>query len=292
MNERVDERESMEPLNACADLVTVTRVRVGDYEFRVADGTHGTDTDPHGAIGAHSHYALTHPDNAIAVQGFNRLAAAVSVGGGAKSVLEAFGGSGWHTAVIQRAVAPDRHVVFDLYEDCALSTRLTNPGVEARAADSYSELERMPDKSFDWVHMDYNRYTYYRGLKDAALPHAFRIARRWVTIADSAIFGLRFPGNRSCYGRVFGRPINSAEDYLRAASRGYAERFGFSMVAAVGWRSNCAETLMEVGIDARAPVYEKLVPPFWRVEIVGEPERFWRARVEATMEVEGKDGAE
>lgn len=217
------------------------------YEGRSAAGTGMTADDPH------SDYCLEHKDTSRATAAFRSVCARVE---GARSVLELFGGSGWHSAQIQDLVKPERHRALDIDAYCVESIRMSLPEVEARVADSYVEAAGLPAGEWDWVHADFNRFSFMRylaeGSRGRALREAvdgiFRGAGRYVTITDSAIFGVhRFQRNRDAYTAKFGAEIDGVGAYCRAAARRYHETYGFAVRHVVTWGATAGIFLLERG---------------------------------------------
>ncbi len=132
----------------------------------------------------HSHYALERDDIAIELEAFRQVCLRV---GRHRSwtVWESFGGSGWHTALIQKFVEPMRHAACDISSDCCSSICATCPSVRAMQIDFNDD----PGSPCDWHHADFNLWTMQRLHDDqnfrASFARMFALAKELVTFTDT-----------------------------------------------------------------------------------------------------------
>lgn len=198
------------------------------------------------------------PDAMRGVTACDLLASKVQSLGKVKSVLEIFGGCGWHSMYIQRHLKPERHVVCDISKDCVDSVKATfGDKVQAHLGD-FRELQLKP-KEYDWVHADAQSYTLRRAMGGdkrqlAVMNAAFPAAKRFVSITDSAVFGIvRFQKNRDSYAKLLDMDPKDWTDYFRVASRVYWEQFGFGTSYVVTWSGQACYMLMERGVKCEEP---------------------------------------
>jgi len=191
------------------------------------------------------------PDAMRGVTAFGLLARRV---GKINSVLEPFGGCGWHSMYIQRHCEPSRHLVGDISKDCTDSVKKSfGPGVDTFTGDF--QEQKFKRFEFDWVHADAQSYTFDRVLKGMKkwtnlLKMVFRASSRYVSITDSAVYGIvRFQQNRDAYARSIGMDPKKWEDYFRATSERYQEMFGFGVRHVVTWSGQACYMLMERGAE-------------------------------------------
>lgn len=172
--------------------MTRTRVSLGGVcEAVVVDSR--TDRTKRARIrdnAPHSHYAIERDDIARELAAFHEVC--VEVGQQPEwSVFEPFGGSGWHSALINKLVRPSCHEACDISEDCVASIRETVPGILAVQHDAFSLPEsRGLSEHWTWVHADFNLLTPARLRDDPALRSLllwlFRKAELRVTITDTS----------------------------------------------------------------------------------------------------------
>lgn len=138
----------------------------------------------------HAHYAIERDDIKRELAVFHEVC--VEVGPQPDwAVFEPFGGSGWHSALINRLVSPGHHEACDISPDCVESIRATVPGIRAVQADAF----RLPEvrglgEHWSWVHADFNLLTP-ACLRDNALLRLlllwlFRRAEMCVTVTDTS----------------------------------------------------------------------------------------------------------
>lgn len=207
-------------------------------------GTPGND-DPY-----HS-YCLNRKDVRLDLAAFKSIAEKLTPHK-PRRVLELFGGSGWHSSVIANVVGPEYHEALDLSSDCVETIKRSVPTVEAFVFNSYAYASALDADSFDWIHADFNQYTLHRALTSetygGALRGIFRGASRFVTITDSAYYGiLRFENNRRGYARALGMDSADWRDYYRAASEHYNKKYGFAISEVVTWSGMASMYLLERG---------------------------------------------
>lgn len=191
------------------------------------------------------------PDVTRTMEAIGMLARRV---GPCESVLEPFGGVGWHSHYIIKHCGPTVHRAFDISADCVDSIKATHPSIEARVQDAWA-LDESPG-SYDWVHTDAQSYTFNRfatGKKWAPLlDDVFKISRRYVSLTDSAVFGLvRFQKNRDAYAKLIGMDADNWTDYFVKTAECYRERYGFGTVYVVHWAGQACCVLFdrEAGAD-------------------------------------------
>lgn len=236
--------------------VKVSTIEVDGQTLKLYDSSDG-----HAKVGAdspHAHYAIARGDVHADASAFKFLASKVGPIG---SVIELFGGSGWHTSIIQRLNCPVAHHVFEIDGDCVRSIRESLPGVHVVQGDSYVDgLAQLKVAAYDWVHADFNNLTFMRwadALKPVGkLVHGiFESATQWVTLTDSALFGLaRFPQNRTAYANAFGIEKERGfkpRDYYEEVGKRIANAWGFRLQHVVTWHSMAAMMLFRKTEDAR-----------------------------------------
>ena len=177
--------------------MSYTRVRLGDIATaHVVDTREDKETRARIRDDApHAHYALTRPDIATelrAIEAVSRyLAGSIDR---PQHVLEPFGGSGWHTAIIQAILGPEQHEAWDISKDCCNSiTSAQGSKVRVRCLDSYSALADGIDEErptgYDWVHADFNLMSPSWIDKQPFRLDALRAlpawSSRWITVTDT-----------------------------------------------------------------------------------------------------------
>ena len=165
------------------------------------------------------------------LQGVRVVRVTAEAVGKVDSVLELCCGAGFSSCSIQEINRPARHVAVDISEDCVQSVARSLPKVSAVAADCYQY--DMGDKSWDWVHSDFNHWTAMALLKgkDTVLSNMFAGAKQYVSLTDSALFGVyRFRKNLEAYARAMGRDLIHWEQYYPALRDHILEKFGFTLV--------------------------------------------------------------
>ncbi len=216
-----------------------------------------------GANAPHTSYALDRPEIARELAAFRALIALPPLKG-VSTVMEMFGGSGWHSAAIQDILAPHRHEIMDIAPSCVESIKLSFPpggevGSERRLSvtqgDSYAfARDGFGGKDFDLIHADFNQYTPMRGVKEklykGVLNQIFEHST-WSIVTDSAVYGVsRFERNREAYGRFFDTKIDNVEDYFHSANNWYARNFGRVIKHVVVWSNMASAYLLAPGKKA------------------------------------------
>lgn len=175
----------------------------------------------------HSHYALERDDIAIELEAFRRVCQRI----GKRpdwSVWEAFGGSGWHTALIQALVKPVTHSACDISSDCCKSILETCPNVRVAPFD----FNKLPGEPCSWYHADFNLWTFDRLRQDSAFresfKHIFHLAKELVTFTDTTPFSFGGCAERSKQ-RMY---IDWVNFVLRPTMSAF---FGWSIVATYCW---------------------------------------------------------
>lgn len=213
----------------------VHQLRVEGRLMSLVDSSEGRATPRQDA--AHTAYAIQRADQRRELGAFRRLISGLTAG----SVLELFGGSGWHSAAIQELVKPETHVVFDLSRDCVASVQMSLPEVSAHRVDSFAYArDKLASRPFDWVHADFNQFTLLRHLDGkqytGVLDGIFASAQKLATITDSAVYGIaRFQRNRNAYRRAFGVVVEDLPHYFSLASRFYYDHWGYSIRRVITW---------------------------------------------------------
>jgi hypothetical protein len=194
----------------------------------------------------------------------------VSVMKPVRSVVELFGGSGWQTLQIQRALSPKVHIVLDNSQDCIDSIRASLPQVKAMVRDSFALARAgFGGLEFDYVAADFNQYTYNRDLTDphyrGVMDGIFKAAKRYVTLADSAWYGvMRFQKNRESYAASIGMDPDDPYDYFRATSRQFQKRAGFGIARVVYWGTS-SEVLLERGRTGKFKIQKATKPVQFKI---------------------------
>lgn len=180
----------------------------------------------------HSHYALDRPDIAVELTAFLALCKAIrnDIPTAAERVLELFGGSGWHTSLIQRNCGPDYHEVWDISQDCIDSIRAAAWPVTLSRCDSLARIRLkhghpMAVKNrHTWVHADYNILTMKDMRTDEGLRESFKslfqVASDLVTFTETEMYNREAP--------LFVNHCETIEDAVGAAT-------GWHHMSSVGW---------------------------------------------------------
>jgi hypothetical protein len=205
----------------------------------------------------HAHYALERDDIRAELSAFQRVC--VEVGPRPFwGVWEPFGGSGWHSALIQAEVAPSHHVVCDISQDCIASIEATCSRVHTRLDDSFRLLRLRALGNFDWVHADFNLWTLDRMAEDPDLRKAFHgvfaAAQRLVTFTDTTPYTLD--------GEHPGRWFYELRQWLQAMT-------GWSIVGTFEW-GPAAMHMLVPEITSRHIITGPYVP--MNVEILSQTE--------------------
>lgn len=204
-------------------------------------------------------YAHLRQDARRELAAFRRMAKTIE----ASSVIELFGGSGWHAASIQELVKPDTHVALDWSDDCVASMKASLPEISVFKADSFKYArEKLSGKAFEWVHADFNQFTLMRHMFDkyysGVLDGIFACSTRTITITDSAVYGLtRFERNLEPYKRVFGKAPRDWKDYYQLASKLYFKQYGWSIRRAISWGTSSIYNLTREPVSAVSVVEQK-----------------------------------
>jgi hypothetical protein len=209
-----------------------------------------------GANAPHTSYALDRPEIARELSAFRELIATPAIRQ-SESVMEMFGGSGWHAASIQDIVAPRRHLIKDIAPSCVESIALSFPeaGVEVSQGDSFAfARDGFGGEDFDLIHADFNQYTPMRGEQDklykGVLEQIFKRSKLAI-VTDSAVYGVsRFERNREAYARFFDRNITNVSDYYHAANDWYVKKHGRVIKQVVVWSNMSSMYVLGAGRKA------------------------------------------
>jgi hypothetical protein len=209
----------------------------------------------------HAHYCLNRADVLADASAFKEMCKHLQKSE-VNTVLELFGGCGWHSAIIQKTFNPKIHLTCDISADCVESIQRSLPGVRALECDSYFLLKRYRDMlRWDWVHSDFNQYTHKRGEVEpyrSAIYNIFSCSKKYVTITDSAVFGLvRFPKNRASYSSAIGMDVNDWRDYYRAVAEIIFSRYGFGLRHVIVWHRMASMMLFERGAQINYELMEQ-----------------------------------
>lgn len=186
---------------------------------------------------------------------------------GVRTVLEMFGGGGWHTAVIQDLVRPKKHTVLEREADCCASI-YSSPATNAatwplrlKQTDSHDFIRRCEDV-YDWIDCDFYRYSWHRQetTKEfrGVVDNIFRCARKYVSITDSAIFGFRWPKNRKSYVDSIGMDPDDPLTYYDCVNEIYQNRYGFGIEFCHTWDKAACIYLLRRGYIGRFKVRDEM----------------------------------
>lgn len=173
-------------------MKNLTKLQLGDIgEVTVVDSREDpTERARISDNAPHAHYATERDDIHKELEAFRQVCQAIGEQPG-WSVMEMFGGSGWHSAIIQKLVRPRRHVAWDISADCVESIRRSSDKTRAVCRDSFRYIIG-GGREWDWVHADYNLLTRNMLLRtepddqlNKSLVAIFTDARECVTITDT-----------------------------------------------------------------------------------------------------------
>jgi len=240
--------------------MNITEIDLGGQRMYVCDSSSDEERALIGKDAPHSHYAIRRHEIHAELAAFQKVAEKVGKVG---RVVELFGGSGWHASIIQQLCKPRAHLALDIEKDCVMSIKRSLPDVNARVTDSYAFIGEQPKRYWDWVHADFNQLTFNRFLTEKrymdAVDAIFKASKKWVTITDSAIFGLsRFPKNRASYHKSIGMHPDHWPDYFRVVARKYKERYDFGTLMVVTWHRMSSMFLLQRGAPQGALEIEEV----------------------------------
>lgn len=152
----------------------------------------------------HSHYALGRKDIHKELEAFRTICAMI----GPRedwSVFEPFGGSGWHSALIQALVKPSSHFVVDIADDCVKSLARTFAGLNVVVIQK-DGLDSLRDpRSYSWIHADYNIWTLDR-MMDSEFRQPwlglFNKAKSCITFTDTTPYRLQLKSVLAWYKEI------------------------------------------------------------------------------------------
>jgi hypothetical protein len=235
-------------------LGKIQHITIDGHPLVIISRTGGKMDHKHAANSDHAEYVLSHVDCAHSVSSHEMLLDHMERDGATGlSVLELFGGSGWLTAQIQRRLAPSYHEVWDLSPWCVATINANTPKVAALVRDSYVD----PIPEVDWIDCDYNNFTLGRlhkpGPERDLFTRVFTRARKYVTLADSALYGTkRWDKNLQSYAKKFNAELNDWRDYYTLIGDIVDAAYGFGLERVIikkGW--NCANLVFKKGVPSR-----------------------------------------
>jgi hypothetical protein len=148
-----------------------------------------------------------------------------------ETVVEPFGGVGVFATVVQGALAPRTHRLYDIDPDCLRQLRqafAATPGAWVVQADADEVIGSM---SADLYLLDFPKFTVTDHVQwRTQLDRLFERKPKAVVWMDGASFGMQWHAAR--YGERFGEPVTGNADYARAMSTHIYRRYGYSLRAA------------------------------------------------------------
>lgn len=178
----------------------------------------------------HAHYALKRDDIKRELSAF-RVVCDYMRPFDLSSVLEPFGGSGWHSALIQNIIRPARHIAWDRDGDCVESISQSLPNVQTDVCNSMMKLLEQSAKSIDWIHADYNLLTLELLAGDEKLRNSvhacFNVARKYLTLTETTPYSLD----------------RHVLDWAREAGRWIKALSGWTQLRTVCWGPACMHVL-------------------------------------------------
>lgn len=197
----------------------------------------------------HSHYAVDRTDIHKELSAFKKVCRLISPNA-CESVLELFGGSGWHSLLIQRYVTPGQHCVVDIDADCVESIQLSVPSAIVHRTNSIHLLMNQWNDSWDWVHADFNQFTMGILRSDRKMKtmvaNIFRTAKDVVTITDSTPYGLLNESHKNDWYKAFAEHVRLA--------------FGWEHVTTVDWGPSAMHCFASEQKDLENGLYNQHVP--------------------------------
>jgi hypothetical protein len=228
-------------------VVLVTKIKVNGRSMYVCETDNDKDGKSHiGASASYADYCMERADVHAGCQAMFRVSKYI---GEVDNVVELFGGCGWHSISIQKICKPNNHIILDCDANCVASIRKSFPKLSCFKVDSFKAVKKLND--WDWVHCDFNNFTINKCMNNEygdILEHVFDASNRYVTITDSAIFGIvRFEKNRLSYANSIGMDPGDWRDYYRAASEWYFDYFGYSIVYVISFHRMAAYYILAKG---------------------------------------------
>ena len=141
-------------------------------------------------------------------------------------VVEHFGGVGQFGTIIQQAIHPRRHLIFDIDTDCVAQLKSAfaqSPNVHAGFGDA---KELMGNVEADLVVLDFPMATI-KHHSEWPWQRVMETHPRYIIWSDTALRRLGL--HRATYTKLFGSPIHSHEDYVQAYSRFMWITYGYSI---------------------------------------------------------------
>lgn len=136
------------------------------------------------------------------------------------SVVEYFGGVGLFATVVQQVLHPLLHRVYDLDGDCVAQLQ-SLPQISAAQGDAHALMGTVKG---DLQVLDFPVATI-RHHGEWPWAAVFERRPRYVVFSDTAL--RRIGLHRALYSGIFGVPVHSHEDYVRAYSRFMWDRYGY-----------------------------------------------------------------
>ena len=147
-----------------------------------------------------------------------------------RTVMEPFGGVGAFATVVQGALAPEQHWLYEIDEDCLRQLQMAFADRPVNVA--YGDAnETIGSRPADLYLLDTPFYTVLHHEKwRPAWERMFALKPKLVIWMDGASFGMQWHAGR--YGEAMGCEVANSEDYARATSRFIHERYGYAVRAA------------------------------------------------------------
>lgn len=138
------------------------------------------------------------------------------------SVVEHFGGIGMTGVIVENALKPREHKIFDVDDYCVRQLKHTF-GEKAQYGDAKEVMGTVPA---DLITLDFPAFNAFREPL-WPLDRVFAVKPKYITLADIA--RQRIGLHRELYSRLFERPVHTNEDYIEAISNRWYKKYGWAV---------------------------------------------------------------
>lgn len=176
---------------------------------------------------------------------------------GIKTIVEPFGGIGGFTTVLQNALSPEKHIIFELDPDCLAQLRNAfghRPGVEIRNEDSREVFGTIPADLY---------------VLDIPSPSTLKShptwKKQWKQVTEQSPSAIIWHDSASrylhlhldTYSRVANYPIKDHETYAEAMSQFMLQHYGYH-VKVLAYSQNGHYFLAEPGKPEHDIIFHRI----------------------------------